>query len=304
MPVSVLILTLNEEANLPRCLESVGWCDDVVVVDSGSTDRTQEIARDAGARVLVNPFESFAAQQNWALDHAGFRHRWVFYLDADERMTPGLRAEIERVAADPSEPRVAFYVGRKNYFRGRWLRRAMPPGSILRLFRTEGVRFVQRGHGPEPRFEGPHGYLTEYFEHDNFSKGVGEWFRRHERYARQEAVQAVAELERGGAGVGGLFSGDRATRRRALKNLSWRLPARPVLKFVYMYVLRLGVLDGRPGLDYCVMQAMYEQMIVLNVREQRSAGARAPAREGAGSSRVDGRAAAGDACPDAGRRAR
>ena len=270
MPFSILILTLNEEANLPACLASVAACDDVVVVDSGSTDRTQQIVRDAGARVLVNPFESFAAQQNWALDNASFRHPWVFYLDADERMTPELRAEVERVTSDPGERRVAFYVGRKNYFRGRWLKHAMPPGSIMRLFRTEGVRFVQRGHGPEPRLDGPHGYLTEYFDHENFSKGVGEWFRRHERYARQEAAQAVAELERGDAGLGGLFSGDRATRRRALKNLSWRLPARPAIKFLYMYALRLGVLDGRPGLDYCLMQAMYERMIVLNVRELRT----------------------------------
>ncbi|MEM0983688.1 MAG: glycosyltransferase family 2 protein [Planctomycetota bacterium] len=271
MPISILVLTLNEEANLPGCLESVRWSDDVVVVDSGSTDATARVAADFGARVLEHPFESFAEQQNWALDHADFRHGWVFYLDADERMTPELRAELEAIAADPNEDRVAFYAGRKNMFRGRWLRRSMPPGSIMRFFRTEGVRFVQRGHGPEPRIEGGHGYCRSLFIHHNFSKGVGEWFRRHERYAREEAAQAFAELEEGTAGVGGLFSSDRVVRRRALKNLSWRLPLRPVIKFLYMYVLKLGLLDGRAGLDYCVMQAMYEQMIVLNVRELKRA---------------------------------
>lgn len=269
MAFSVLVLTLNEEANLPACLESVCGLDDVVVVDSGSTDRTREIAEAAGARVLVNPFESFAQQQNWALDNAEFRHRWVFYLDADERLTPQLRDEMSLVARDEAETRVAFYAGRRNFFRGRWLRFAMPAGNILRFFRTRGVRFEQRGHGPVPTINGEHGYLNHRFDHHNFSKGVVEWLERHARYARQEAGETIRAIGDRPLRLQNFFAADRQTRRAELKNLALRLPGRPLVKFCYLYVLRLGVLDGRAGFTYCVLQAIYEYMTVQHLKEIR-----------------------------------
>src|SRR4051812_39586709 len=122
MPVSILILTLNEERNLPECLGSVGWARDVVVLDSYSSDRTIDIARERGARVVQRRFDNWAAHQNWAMENIEFANRWVFYIDADERMTPELQAEVERISSDASEQRIAFYVGRKNYFMGRCLR--------------------------------------------------------------------------------------------------------------------------------------------------------------------------------------
>src|SRR5688572_4260660 len=133
-PISVTILTLNEEANLRDCLASCTWSDDVSVLDSGSTDRTCDIAREAGVAVYVNSFESFGRQRNWALDHIPVKHDWVFHLDADERFTPELVAEMESVlSAAPTE--AGFYVPAKLMFMGRWLKRSgRYPSYQMRLF--------------------------------------------------------------------------------------------------------------------------------------------------------------------------
>ena len=127
MSISILILTLNEELNLPGCLESVKWSDDIVVLDSFSTDRTIEIAKASGSRVVQIKFDNWASHQNWAMENIFFKHDWVFYLDADERMTDDLRAEITAIASNRNEKTVAFYCGRKNFFMGRWIKHAMPP---------------------------------------------------------------------------------------------------------------------------------------------------------------------------------
>jgi glycosyltransferase involved in cell wall biosynthesis len=265
MNVSILILTLNEEANLPACLASVAWSDDIVVLDSFSTDRTTAIAAGAGARVIQRTFDNWAAHQNWAHANIAFRHPWVFYLDADERMTPELSAEIEAIAGDPREVRVAFYGGRRNYFMGRWIRHAYPPSDIMRFFRPECVRF-ERLVNPTPVIDGPHGYLHAQFLHYNFSKGMTEWFDKHNRYSTWEAQEGM-KLVAGEGSHASLFSGDRAVRRKALKNLSFRLPGRALLKFLYLYVAKRGLLDGYPGFVYCRLQAIYEYMIVVKMVE-------------------------------------
>ena len=266
MNVSILIQTLDEEANLPRCLDSVADFDDVVVLDSLSTDGTERIARERGCRWFARAFDGRGPHQNWAMQHIDFRHPWVFYLDADERMTPALRAEIEAIAADASESRVAFYAGRRNYFMGRWIRHAMPPGSIMRFFRPERIRF-ERDANPLPVVDGEVGYLREHFLHDNFSKGLREWFDRHNRYSSIEARETVKALRERPLRWRNLLSPDRMTRRFELKNLSFRLPLRPLWKFLYLYLGQRGFLDGRPGLTYCVLQSIYEYQIAVKVRE-------------------------------------
>jgi glycosyltransferase involved in cell wall biosynthesis len=264
--VSILIQTLDEEANLPRCLDSVAGFDDVVVLDSLSTDGTERIARERGCRWFARAFDGRGPHQNWAMQHIDFRHPWVFYLDADERMTPELRAEIEAIAADASESRVAFYAGRRNYFMGRWIRHAMPPGTIMRFFRPERIRF-ERDANPLPVVDGEVGYLREHFLHDNFSKGLREWFERHNRYSSIEARETVKALRERPLRWRNLLSRDRMTRRYELKNLSFRLPLRPLWKFLYLYLGQRGILDGRPGLTYCVLQSIYEYQIAVKVRE-------------------------------------
>lgn len=268
MSISILILTLNEEANLPGCLESVRWCDDIVVLDSYSSDGTVRVAQDAGARVVQRKFDNWAAHQNWAMENIPFKHDWVFYLDADERMTAALRDEVLAIARDPAEQRVAFYCGRKNYFMGKWIRHAMPPGMIMRFFKPRHVRF-ERLVNPTPVISGPHGYLRNYFDHYNFSKGLTEWFDKHNKYSQLEALQGFEQIESGGGAQPSLFSSDPFERRKALKALSFRLPLRAPLKFVYMYLFKLGFLDGSAGLTYCCLQAIYEYMIVVKMKELR-----------------------------------
>jgi glycosyltransferase involved in cell wall biosynthesis len=266
MSISVLILTLNEEVNLPACLESVKWSDDIVVFDSFSSDRTVEIAEQAGAMVVQRRFDNWAAHQNWAMENIVYKNDWVFYLDADERMTEELRLEIETIAADFKEHRAAFYCGRKNYFMQRWIRHCYPPGMIMRFFRPNKVRF-ERLVNPTPVINGPHGYLKNYFVHHNFSKGLSEWIEKHNKYSQMEAKEGINLLQGKASHQPSLLSGDKASRRKALKNLSFRLPFRPTLKFVYLYIYKRGFLDGYPGYVYCRLQAMYEYMIVLKMKE-------------------------------------
>jgi glycosyltransferase involved in cell wall biosynthesis len=266
MPVSILILTLNEEMNLPDCLQSVKWSDDIVVLDSYSTDRTVQIAEEFGARVVQRRFDNWSAHQNWALEQIAFKHPWMFYLDADERMTEELTQELLAIAADPSHAHVAYYCGRQNMFMGRWIRHAMPPGMIMRFFRPVHVRF-ERLVNPVPVVDGPHGYLRGMLVHYNFSKGISEWIEKHNRYSQMEAIEGMKMIHQPSANAPSLLSADRALRRRALKHFSFRLPWRPFIKFLYMYVGQGGFLDGRGGFTYCMLQSYYEYMIVLKMRE-------------------------------------
>lgn len=275
MSVSIFIQTLDEENNLPGLFDSLEGFDDIVVLDSLSTDRTKEIALARGARWFERPYDGRGPHQNWAMEHIDFKHTWVFYLDADERMTPELRAEIEAIAAkwDSGEctrdnAPVAYYCGRKNYFRGRWLKHAMPPGNIMRFFQPPHIRFARLAN-PVPTVDGQIGYLKQHFIHYNFSKGLREWIERHNRYSSYEATETIRALESNPVNLGNLFSPDRNTRRLELKNISFRMPFRPLFKFLYMYLIGRGFLDGRAGLTYCTLQMIYEYFIVLKVRETR-----------------------------------
>ena len=264
--ISILILTLNEEANIEAVLDSVAGFDDVVVLDSGSTDRTVELAQSRGARIVRRPFDNWAAHHNWALAEIDFQHPWIFYLDADERMTPALEEEIRAIAADPYEERVGFYCGRDNFFLGRVIRHCYPPVPILRFYRPPFVTY-ERLVNPTTHVAGPVGQLRNRFLHYNFSKGLTEWLDKHNRYSQAEAIEAVASQERSTLGFRELVNTDSATRRATLKRLAWRLPFRPQLKFVWLYVVCRGFLDGWPGYVYCRLQATYEYFIDLKIKE-------------------------------------
>jgi glycosyltransferase involved in cell wall biosynthesis len=267
MIVSVLILTRNEEQNLPDCLASVKWCDDVVVLDSCSTDRTAAVAKSAGARVFERTFDDFASQRNYALDEIPFQHPWVFHLDADERFTEPLQRECAVVTAQDEYS--GFLVPSKLIFMGKWLRRSsMYPVYQMRLMKLGEIRFIQTGHGQrEADAKRGVGKLREPYLHYNFSKGLEDWRGKHERYSTKEAEESLEERQNGQIGWRDLTGTDAVARRRALKRLSMRLPCRPTLRFLYMYVLRLGFLDGRPGLMYCRLLATYEKMIVTKLKD-------------------------------------
>jgi glycosyltransferase involved in cell wall biosynthesis len=269
--ISVVILTLNEATSLQRSLDSVAWSDDILVVDSGSTDATVDIARAAGARVVTRPFDSFAGQRNFAMDTGAFRHRWVLHLDADEVVTPELRDELQALArADAAAPFPVYRLPSRLIFMGRWLRHAgMYPAYQVRFGRAGELRFVDHGHGQrEVQAPAQVGTCSGALEHYNFSKGINDWFARHLRYARREAAQAVADA--GGAlPLGALAGADATERRRALKQVAYRLPLRPLLRFLYIYVGKAGFLDGRAGFHYAAMIGVYQYIIDLNELETR-----------------------------------
>ena len=276
--ISVVILTLNEADNLPRCLESIRWCDDVLIMDSGSTDDTTAIARAAGARVLTRPFDTFANQRNHAMEQGALRHPWVLHLDADEVVTPELRDELQALAAGTNAGQPVYRVPSKLIFMGRWLRYSgMYPAYQVRFGRREQLRFVDHGHGQRESLPPDQvGTVSAPFNHYNFSKGINDWFARHLRYARAEAEQALAE-RREPLRWGDLLGLDPTVRRRALKRLANRMPLRPALRFVYAYVVRRGFLDGRAGFRYARMLGIYQYFIDLNVLEldRRAAASRA-----------------------------
>lgn len=263
---SVLILTFNEERNLPRCLASVRECDDIVVLDSGSTDRTVEIARAAGARVEVRPFDNFAHQRNHAQRQIAFRHGWVFHLDADEQMTPALVAECRTMAGRTDLD--GCWVAPKMMFQGRWIPHCTDyPAWQARFVRAPEFEFIEVGHGQR---ESPRMHLERLqaaYEHDLSSGGEDEWLEKHRRYARAEAKAFLSGENQ--VAFSALFSTNRLQRRRTLKYFSYSLPLRPLLRFVYQYFLRGGILDGRPGLRYCQLLAQYEGFTAAEIRRLR-----------------------------------
>ncbi|MFG0332237.1 MAG: glycosyltransferase family 2 protein [Maioricimonas sp. JB049] len=269
-PLTVVVLTRNEAENIGRCLASVDWCDERVIVDDGSEDATCEIATRYGARVLQRRFDSFAGQRNWALEHGGLRNRWILMLDADEVVTLPLKHEIQRVLPAASEEVAAFRMCRRTVFLGQWLRYSDGfPVWIMRLVDRDRARFVDQGHGevPVPPVNGRIAILHEPFDHYPFSRGIDDWVERHCRYAEREA-----SLEAGGPMTFRwrdlLFSGA-AGRRQALRTLSRGLPARPLVRFLYQYVWKRGFLDGRGGLVFSTLMAFYEALILIKRWERR-----------------------------------
>ena len=265
---SVLILTLNEERNLPACLASVAASDDLVVLDSGSTDRTAAIAHGHGARVFARAFDGFAAQRNYAHRTIAFRHPWVFHLDADERLTPALAAECAALCArDPSDID-GYFTAPRMLFQGRWLRRCTDfPAWQARFVHRQRFAFVQAGHGQRESEAMRMGYLQHTYEHEMVPNGSAEWLAKHRRYAREEAQHAarLAPIPVWRQ----LCSRDGLRRRRALKALSLRLPCRPVARLLYQYVLRGGFLDGRHAWEYCQLLSAYERYVDEALRAQR-----------------------------------
>jgi glycosyltransferase involved in cell wall biosynthesis len=275
-PISVLIPVKNEAANLAACLASVAWCDEIVVVDSGSTDGTPDIARAAGARVVDFKWNgSYPKKKNWALANVTWRNDWVFIIDADERATPGLEGAM-RAALGQSQHQ-GYYVNRRFWFLDGWLNHCgYYPSWNLRFFRHTLGRYEQpaggSGHGSgdnevheHVELQGTAGYLAGEMEHYAFPD-LATWVEKHNRYSTWEAR---LEVESARADATGLDPG--LARKRRLRRLAWSLPGRPVLRFLYHYVWRAGFLDGRRGYVFCRLMAWYEFLCATKAREIRLA---------------------------------
>ena len=267
VPVSVLILTLDEEVNIVDCLASVAWSDDVVVLDSGSADRTRELAIARGARIVVRPFDDYARQRNFGLGGIEYRHPWILMLDADERVPEDLAAEVRHVVAGAGEELALFYMRRRDYLFGRWIRRSSGyPTWFGRLVRRGRVR-IERPFNEQSYAQGRSAQLAGHLDHYPFNKGFTEWLAKHNRYSSMEAQ--LLEQQRGAPGRESIFDRDPVVRRRAIKDRVYRLPARPLLTFLALYLARGGFLEGRAGLTFSLLRAWYEFMIDCKRRELR-----------------------------------
>lgn len=267
LKVSILLLTFNEEINLRHVLDALDWCDDIVIVDSGSTDETVDIAKAHGARVLTRDFDDFARQRNYGLEQGAFRHEWVLHLDADEIVTPEFITAIDVLV--PEEGIDAYNVPSKTILFGRWIKHAgMYPTYQVRLGHRDALRFRQVGHGqredlPPDRV----GVFDTPYLHYSFSHGMFKWLLKHVRYARDEADLILALRQEDAhqpskqTAVG---------RRRTAKAIAARLPVvlRPLFRFIYIYFIRQGFRDGRAGFAYAFMLAVYEGMTAVFVFEK------------------------------------
>ena len=266
--VSVMIFTLNEEIHLPTCLATLGWCDDVIVVDSFSTDRTESICREHGVRFFQHAFDGFGSQRNWALEHTEPEHPWVLILDADERVPPALAHELAEVARSDPPGVGAYRVRRRFHIWGRWLRRSsLYPTWVVRFIRKDRVRYLNQGHAETQEVTGELRDLSNDLIDEN-RKGIDEWFERQNRYSRKDAEY---ELEQSAAALRPreLFAADPLVQRAALKRLARHMPGRPLLFFMYCYLWRGGFLDGREGFVFCYMKALYYAMVQIKKFDRR-----------------------------------
>jgi glycosyltransferase involved in cell wall biosynthesis len=243
--VSVAVIALDEEERLRACLESVGWADELIVVDSGSGDKTVAIAREFTDRVLFHAWEGYGAQKNYALDQC--HGDWILSLDADERVSEALRAEIEStLAAAPAQ--VGFRIPRQNFFQGAWVRHGgWYPDLQLRLFRRGRGTFTGSAVHESVRVDGPVGRMQAPLVHQSY-RGITDFVARANRYSDLAARELAA------AGRGGRLAD---------------LLLRPGWRFLSMYLLRGGFLDGWRGLVLAVLYAHYVFLRAAKVRELR-----------------------------------
>ena len=277
IPVSILIPIRNEEVNLPRCLASVAWAEEIIVVDSQSTDRSAAIARRFGAEVIQFNFNGvWPKKKNWALEQVPFRHEWVLILDADEVMPPDSAKEIGDVIAADGHGCTGYWINRRFMFMGRWLKHAYYPNWNLRLFKHALGRYERLVQGATQSgdnevhehiiVQGSTGRLRCEMDHYAFAS-IDVFVEKHNRYSNWEARLELEE---------GLDQARSATPqsghvrlRRILKRTVRRLPFRPSLRFLYVYIFQAGFLDGREGYIFARLHAMYEFLAVAKAAELR-----------------------------------
>ncbi len=263
--ISVLILTYNEESNIQGCLKNLTFSDDIIVLDSFSSDQTEHLVKQSGVRFIQRPFDNYASQRNYGLS-LEFKYNWILMVDADERITSSLKEEIRRVIQVKNNPISLYRIRRKDYFMNKWIRHSSGyPTWFGRLFKRGCVR-VEREINEEYYTEGKVGFLKEHMDHYPFNKGVNYWFERHNKYSEMEAIKLKEEnlkaLE-----MSNFFHKDPMVRRKVFKSFAYRLPFRPLLTFIFLYVFKLGILDGLPGFHYSVMRSFYEYQIDLKMKE-------------------------------------
>jgi len=275
MSVSVLVLTLDEELNIGGCLDSVSWSDDVVVLDSFSTDRTVEIAKSRGVRIYQRAFDNYANQRNYGLRDLSYKNPWVLMLDADERVPPDLHAEMLEVTNAAADSIALFRMRRRDYLFGRWIRHSSGyPTWFGRLVRL-GRAWVERPINEEFHTDGETAALEGHLDHYPFNKGFAAWIAKHDRYSTMEAVLR-AETSDLASHWRDVFASDPAQRRKAQKAWINSMPLRPLIVFAGLYFIKGGILEGRAGLTFSLLRAWYEYLIDCKALELRRRAAGLP----------------------------
>lgn len=281
VPVSVVIPIKNEAEILPRSLDSVNWADEVFVVDSQSTDGSEKIAEKAGAEVVQFDFKgTWPKKKNWALENLPFKYEWVFFLDADEVLPPEAEPEIRGIVSNPDETHAGYWINRRFMFMGKWLKHAYYPNWNLRFFKHRLGRYEKLTDGDTQSgdnevhehvvVKGSTGRLKAEMDHYAFPS-VETFVNKHNRYSNWEARVALDRYL--GASEAALQKDDVGVRRR-LKRWSRGMPFRPLLRFLYIYFVQRGFLDGWEGYYFARLHAFYEFLSVAKTYEMRKRAAR------------------------------
>jgi glycosyltransferase involved in cell wall biosynthesis len=263
------VLTFNEAVNLEPCLRSIrDWALEIIVVDSGSTDETKDIARSFGAAIFEHPFETHSRQWEWALRNLPIRGEWIMGLDADQRITPELALEIQSISSGALQRTQGIFVARRQIFRNKWIRHGgYYPKYLLKLFRPSAVH-IDENDLVDHHFHvtGPTARLRhDLVEANRKEDDIGFWIEKHNRYARKLAEEEF--LRRQGLrreSIRASWFGNPDERTLQMKKLWLRMPlyVRPFLYFFYRYFLRLGFLDGKEGAIFHFMHAFWFRLLV------------------------------------------
>jgi len=265
--ISIVILTKNEEQDLPACLASVIWSDDVHVFDSFSTDKTVELALESGAIVTQRIFDGYASQRNAALS-LPFKYEWLFILDADERIPNELIKEIESKLPTVSNDIDGFRIRRRDFLNNTWLKHAQISPFYVRLVRR-GKALYHREINEVLEVEGAIQDLDGYFDHFPFSKGYRHWLEKHNQYSTMEAQRWMDEHSSNMQFSirKALFSKDFSEKRYHQKGLFYKIRGRHIIKWMYMVIWRRAFLDGSVGITYATLQSIYEYFIIIKTKE-------------------------------------
>lgn len=266
--ISVLILTKNEEQDLPACLRSVAWCNDIHVFDSYSDDNTVSIAERAGAHVTQRKFDGYSSQRNAALRYLKFKYSWLLIVDADERIPALLVEQLKSHIENVSDSVSAFRFRRRDYLYKTWLKHSQISPLYIRAIRV-GKALYHREINEVLEVDGAIEEIDGHFDHYPFSKGLSHWITKHNQYSTMEAVQWVEEqnTQKKFSLYKALFSADFNEKRYHQKGLFYKLPFRPVLKWLYIVLWRRAFLDGKAGIIYATLHVIYEYFIVIKANE-------------------------------------
>jgi glycosyltransferase involved in cell wall biosynthesis len=262
LPISVIILTYNEEQNIKDCLLSIySWTDEIFVVDSGSIDKTLEIAKEFTDKIYQHTFENFSQQRNWAQDNLPIKNEWVLHVDADERISPELIFELGKIFSSDINAD-GFMVPRRTIFRGRWIRHGGHyPVYHLRIFRKNKGRSEQRLYDQHYVVAGK--VLRINADIINvINVDLASWKERHRKWANLEAQEVLFNK---GRIMNIRFIGSPIERRNWLRcKVYYRMPlfVRSFVYFLYRYIIKLGFLDGRKGLVFHFWQGLWYRLLV------------------------------------------